>query len=48
MFLNNKNYQGLAVAPTGIATNLLIQTNDQHVMFRKIQRMQIILKVWMY
>ena len=43
MFL--KHYQGLAVAWTGIAANLLIETNDQHVMFRKIQRMQIILKV---
>ena len=45
MILNNKNYQGLAVAWTGIAANLLILTNDLHVMLRKIQRMQMILKV---
>ena len=38
MFLNNKNYLRLAVAWTGIAANLLILlTNDQDVMLRKIQ-----------
>ena len=39
MFLNNKNYQGLAVAWTGIAANFISS---------KFALLQIILKVWKY
>ena len=34
MFLNNKNYQGLAVAWTGIAVNLLINGKTAHTAFK--------------